>query len=297
MKIKIKKNTHVFGTMLKEGYDAKVGHEAIKRVGRNINLKGIIHEIRFKDSFNFNPKNILTGSRAYLTKSTTSVRDDIVIKRAQHVIKRFQLKDTPASIQKTMKQVLDGKYARTTLIGTKETQKAYYGEVAKKTAKGAGVPKEMGSSRVSSLDTECVANKMLGKLPSAKMLGSAFKSAFLIGAMFSAGTEAVSSYKDFKNSKITGSEYTGKIAYEFAGGGISAGTGTVIATLTTAVAATVGALATAPAWVPALIGIGAGTVTGITVKKGYDLLFAKGKTYIMNKLQLNNQRGAEPLQA
>ncbi len=35
--------------MAKEGYEAKVGLEALSRAGKNIQLKGHVHEILFKE--------------------------------------------------------------------------------------------------------------------------------------------------------------------------------------------------------------------------------------------------------
>lgn len=44
---------------VKEGYEAKVALEALKRVGRNPQIKGVAHEIMIRDSYNVNPLNIL----------------------------------------------------------------------------------------------------------------------------------------------------------------------------------------------------------------------------------------------
>ena len=59
------------GTVAKEGYEASVGARALARAGKCPNLKGHVHEQIFCDKFNMNPRNILEGNHAQLTKSTT----------------------------------------------------------------------------------------------------------------------------------------------------------------------------------------------------------------------------------
>ena len=78
---------------LREAYDVKVGGEALQRAGKCKQLKGIVHEVLYKDKYNANPKNILAGRTAHLTKSNTAQCKDIVITQNGKVVGHRQLKD------------------------------------------------------------------------------------------------------------------------------------------------------------------------------------------------------------
>lgn len=60
-------------------YQGSVVYRAVKRAGHCPNIQGHIFEIMWLDKFNWNIKNMLAGKRAYLTKSPTAPRDDIVV--------------------------------------------------------------------------------------------------------------------------------------------------------------------------------------------------------------------------
>ncbi|HEX3033320.1 MAG TPA: hypothetical protein VHS59_13990 [Bacillota bacterium] len=248
----------------KEGYEAKVAVQALNRVGKNPNIKGVIHEQMFVDKFNITPSNILDGKTAHLTKSTTAVRDDVIVKQAGKIVKRLQLKDTPGSINKTIRQVADGKYQRTVLAGTKETAKQY----AKKA--GTKVTQKMTSTGISSETTSSIAQKALGELPTAKALANVAGKAGIAGAVISGGVEAVSSAKDWYDGTISGGEFAGRVAKEAAGGGISASAGTAAGAVATGLAGTLLATTTAPAWVPVATGVAVAVGVGTAIKKTWD---------------------------
>ena len=147
-----------------ELYEAKVGQEMLARSGRNPQGKGVVHEILFRDRLNADPRNILTGRHAQLTKSPTAVRDDLVTTQHGKVVGRYQLKDTERSIAHTVKQSASGKYQGTQLMGTEETTKAYSAASDKQISK----LQTMNSTGISSRDTERIANKALGKAVSAE---------------------------------------------------------------------------------------------------------------------------------
>ena len=144
---------------MQEAYEAKIGAEMLDRVGHNVNGKGVVHELLYRDKLNVDPSNILQGKHAELTSSTTAIRDDLVVKQGGKVVQRFQLKDTPNSVEKTLQQTCNHKYSGTNLFGTEETTKAYTQKAA---TRGTTVQK-MTSTGISSKDTERIANKALGK--------------------------------------------------------------------------------------------------------------------------------------
>lgn len=259
--------------VVKDIYETKVGLEAAARVGKNPQLKGVIHEVLVKDSFNANPANIINGKEAALSQSTTAVRDDILIKQGGKIIGRMQLKDTPASIAKTVDQVKSGHYAGTKLVGTKETVNAYTNAVSKAADKGVKITQKMSSSKVSSADTARIAGKALGTSAGKLTAGTIAKAAGssgAVGAAISGGVEVISSAKKYHNGEIDGGEFVKNVAKETAGGGLSAAAGSVAATAVATGAATVLAATTAPLWFAPAAGVVAATVVGSAVKKAWD---------------------------
>lgn len=152
------KNYGALGAGAMEAYETAMGREMLDRVGQNSCGKGVVHEILYRDQLNMQPENFLTGTHAKLATSTTAVRDDIIFTRDGKVVGRAQLKDTPASVNKTLQQVINGKYAGTKLMGTQETTAAYG---TKATARG--ITQKMTSTGISSKDTARIADKALGK--------------------------------------------------------------------------------------------------------------------------------------
>lgn len=261
---------------VREAYESKVGLEAVSRAGHNPHLKGIVHEILVKDRINFNPTNILNGTKATMAKSSTAVRDDILLKQGGEIVKRMQLKDTPGSITKTVQQVSNGKYTGTNLLGTKETVKAYNAAIEKAATKGVTVTQKMSNSGISSSDTARIATKTLGNSAGKLTTGSVAKvagSSGVIGGAISGGIELVSSGVKLANGEINGEEFVGNVTKETVGGGLAAAGGSAAATAAAAGAATLLATTAAPVWIPAAIGIGAAVAVGSGIKCLWDSLW------------------------
>ena len=70
----------------RSAYEAKVGVEAVVRSGgKNPQLKGVVHEILYRDSLTMAPKNLASGAKGTLSKSVTAVRDDVLLKQGGSV--------------------------------------------------------------------------------------------------------------------------------------------------------------------------------------------------------------------
>ncbi|ANE56530.1 hypothetical protein [Methylomonas sp. DH-1] len=173
----------------KTTYETSVIKRAVERAGSNPHLKGHIHEIMVKDAKNL--RNLFNGNTTELTKSTTAKTVDLVTKNGGKVVERLQLKDmlSQSGVDKTVKQVLNGQYRSTQLVGTKETT-----ELVNKALEKAGSAKRMTSSGVSSKTTTTLAQRAgasgSGTLQNA-VLQSA-KAGGALGASIGAGIEAAS---------------------------------------------------------------------------------------------------------
>lgn len=173
----------------KTTYEASVINRAVERAGNNPHLKGHIHEIMVKDAKNL--RNLFNGNTTELTKSTTAKTVDLVTKNGGKVVERLQLKDTlsQSGVDKTVKQVLNGQYRSTQLVGTNETT-----ELVNKALEKAGSAKRMTSSGVSSNTTTTLAQRAgasgSGTLGNA-VLQSA-KTGGTLGAGIGAGIEVAS---------------------------------------------------------------------------------------------------------
>ena len=70
----------------RSAYETKVGVEAVVRSGgKNPQLKGVVHEILYRDSLTMAPKNLASGAKGALSKSVTAVRDDVLLKQGGSV--------------------------------------------------------------------------------------------------------------------------------------------------------------------------------------------------------------------
>ncbi len=269
------KRKEIAGAILKEGYEAKIGLEALERAGHCPQLKGHVHEIMFCDKFNLNPLHFLRGQHAELSSSITDPVMDVVIKKSGEVIASAQLKDTvsQAGVRKTVSQIQSGKYSQTTLIGTKETVEKVSGKVSQ----------DIQSSGISTETTSRIADKALGKMPTMSSIGAAAKAGGITGAVVGAGVEAITSAADLvkgrKNIKSTAVDVAkagakgGVIGASAAAvNGLTAGiTGVAIGKLTAtgiggAIAAT-GAGAVVLSAAPVVAGFGAACVAGGAISK------------------------------
>lgn len=257
----------------RKGYEASVGIRAYNRAGNNPQLKGIVHEVAYVDAQNFNPRNLIAGTRAALTKSTNAVRDDVVLMNGGKVVGRVQLKDTPRAISDTVAHVASGQYKGTKLIGTRETTEAYSKAVANAAKKGKNISQKMTSSGISSTDTGRVAIETIGEAAgklAPKAVAKVAASSGLVGAAVSGGVEFISAGRELINDEIDGGEFFGRVAKETASGGLSAAGASALATTASAGAATVLAGTTAAVWGPVAIGVGVTVVAGTAIKKVID---------------------------
>ncbi len=268
------KNNGTKTAVAREMIEGKIGLEAFERAGRNPQLKGVVHETAYKTMYNLDPKHMLNGTKATLSKSTTALRDDILIKKGTSVVGRMQLKDTTNSIGKTIKQVQAGKYARTNLTGTFETVEKF----TKAASKAGNVTQKMSSTGISSLDTARIATKTIGanagKL-TASQLGRVASSSGPVGAVISGGIETISSGVKLAKGEIKGGEFMKNVTKETVGGGISAAGGSVAASAVGAGTATLiagTALASAPI-IPVVAAGAAAIAVGSAIKGIWDSLF------------------------
>lgn len=188
----------------KQVYEGSVASRAVKRAGKNKNLKGHVYEVMTCDQINLKPQNILQKKKAVLTKSPTAMRDDIVVKQGKKVVGRMQLKDTPKGIADTAKKVQSGQYKGTKLVGTKETQKAYQTKVAKMNANGSNITQKMNTNGISSQQTDVIAKKALGGnvIKSGGAIAKQASSAGMAAGVFAGALDAATSVpKVFKGER------------------------------------------------------------------------------------------------
>lgn len=266
-------NKQNYGTVVattRKVYDTKVGLEAFERSGYNPQLKGIVHEVLYKDAQTLNPTNLLNGTKGVLSKSTTAVRDDVLLMNGGSVVGRSQLKDTVQSISKTVKTASSGKYVGTKLMGTKETVAAYDKAVSNLANKGTNITQKMTSTGISSADTSRIAAETIGGKLSTASVAKVAGSSGIAGGVISGGIETLCAGKDFLEGQIDGGEFVGRVAKETVGGGISAAGGSATATVVSAGVATALASTTAPIWIPVAVGIGTAVAVGSVIKGIWD---------------------------
>lgn len=269
-----KKHAHIAHNAVRNGYEAKVIGESLKRAGRNPQLKGVIHEVLIKDGINYNPINAAKGITASLTKNPNARTVDIVVKQGTKVVQRIQAKDTVASVSKTVNQIKSGQYQSARILATKETTKKLSTKLAKD-----GISKTVKSSGISSKTTQALATKagVAGTSGISKAIMTAAKGSALTGAAVGTGFAVYQGVKDLRNYDKDLGEVMLDVGKEAAGGAISAGAagaaatagGAVVAAAiasagivgTTAVVATVAA--------PVVIAIGVGCL----VKSIWDRIF------------------------
>lgn len=239
-------------------YEGSVVSRAFKRGGMNKNLKGHVFEIMTTDKINAKPFNILTGTKAVLTKSKTAVRDDIVVKQGGKIVGRMQLKDTPGGIKDTLARVKSHQYKGTKLVGTKETAKAYKEAVAKSNSSGVKITQKMTTNGISSKQTDLIAKGKLGGSV-VKSSGKIVHQASKVGmqtAVVSAGVGAVVNAGQVLNGNKSVGEAVADVTKNAAIDAVSAGIGDSVATATTIAVACTPA---APLAVPAGIATGVAT--------------------------------------
>lgn len=239
------------GNNLKEIYEGKVIAEARKRAGNNPHLKGHVHEIMLKDKMNVNPKNILQGKKAVLTKNPNAKSADILLKKGGKIVERIQAKDTVSSggVSKTVGQIKKGQYRNSKVFGTEET----VGKLSKP-LKNKNISKPVQSSGIKTETTTRIAVK--AGAGAGKNVGNAVKSSFTSGAVSSAakaggtygaiagaGISTVSGIIDLVNGDREFEEVAVDVVKNTAKGGLSGAAAAGTATVTgAAVSAGVAAL-------------------------------------------------------
>ena len=268
------KNNNQTGTVTAAGrsvYETKVGVEAVVRSGgKNPQLKGVVHEILYRDSLTVAPKNLASGAKGALSKSVTAVRDDVLLKQGGSVVGRAQLKDAVVTADKVARQAAGGKYAGTKLMGTKETVAAYEKAAANLAKNGTKVTQKMTSTGISSADTSRIAAQTIGGSLKAAQLGQAALTSGVTGAVLSGVIETASSGVKLVNGDIDGGEFAANVAQEAVGGYLAAAGGSAAATAAGIGAATLLAGSTAPLWVPGAVAVGAAVAAGSVVKSVWD---------------------------
>ena len=268
------KNNNQTGTVTAAGrsvYETKVGVEAVVRSGgKNPQLKGVVHEILYRDSLTVAPKNLASGAKGALSKSVTAMRDDVLLKQGGNVVGRAQLKDAVASADKVARQAAGGKYAGTKLMGTKETVAAYEKAAANLAKNGTKVTQKMASTGISSADTSRIAAQTIGGSLKAAQLGKAALTSGVTGAVLSGVIETASSGVKLVNGDIDGGEFAANVAQEAVGGYLAAAGGSAAATAAGIGAATLLAGTTAPLWLPGAVGVGAAVAAGSAIKSAWD---------------------------
>lgn len=265
------KSTHMAGSIVQESYEASVAMRALDRAGQCPQLKGHVHELMFCDKYNLDPINLIKGNHAQLTKSNiATMKDVIAMDSSGKVIMHAQLKDTTSAsgAAKTARQIISKHYDKTKVLGTKETVDKVAKKIADKTNQ------QINSSGISSETTSRVANKALGKMPTAAALSSAAKAGGMAGAAFGAGIEAVSSIAviDIAGAGIKGgvtgaaSAAAGSAAAGAAGVAIASATSTAVGGALAAT--TVGAATVAAA--PVVLGFAAACAVGGFISSLFD---------------------------
>jgi hypothetical protein len=266
------------GSVITSTYDKSVIMRAAQRGGKCPNLKGHINEVLTVDKINRNPLNILKGKKAALTKSSTAVRDDIIVKQGEKVVKRIQVKDTPKSITDTVRRVKNGQYRGTNLVGTKETAAAYEKAVASMGKKGKTVTQKMSSNGISSDTTAFLSKQALGgslKGTGKQLIKASSKSA-AFGGVISGGISGISNLVKCKKGEISGKEAAMSTAKETVYGGIASGVGAACDAVTTiAVAST--PLAPAAKLIGTAANVGSCMAVDAILRKGEKIIKRKSK--------------------
>ena len=273
MKRKRSRNIHIHNT-LRQGYEAKVIGESLKRAGNNPQLKGIVHEVMIKDGINYNPVNMVKGVNAALTKSTNAKTVDIVVKQGGKIVGRIQAKDAANSISNVVKQVKSGQYNSATIVGTRETAAKLSARFAKD-----GISKTVKSSGISSKTTQAIAAKagVNGLSGLSKACSTAAKGSAVTGAVVGAGVAVVKGIGELADGSKAGTEVAKDVVKEAAGSGLSAAgagaaatAGGAVVASAVAAAGVTGAAATAlTVGAPVAIAVGVGCL----IKSFWDSIF------------------------
>ena len=203
--------------------------EAIQRVGRGSQLKGVIHEVAIREKRNLTLDALLSGNRTSVTRSPNAKTVDLVTTRNGRVVERIQAKDciSDSCASNVQGRVTNGQYRTARLVGTRETVENF---------KAAGVTKRAHSSGVSSRSTTRAADNAGAKVPNKNLLmnnaldiAGCVGKAGVTGAALAAGAEALGSFRDLRTGAIDGGEYVERIASTGAKAGLDTAVRTTMA--------------------------------------------------------------------
>ena len=215
-----------------ELYLDSVGCESLDRAGNNMQLKGVIHEILFRDKLNLNPVNMWNGKRAMLTRNPHAHAVDVVQMQNGKNVGRYQLKDctSPAGIRDTLTKVRTKKYHSTKLMGTRETVAGY--NKSKTTT-----DQPMESTNISSSRTTRVADNAGVQCKNKDLLwsnlqdiGACSAQSAALGAALSGMSALATGMKRCARGEISKAEVIGNVVIESGRGAVNAG-GTTAAAL------------------------------------------------------------------
>ena len=188
-----------------------MGQEAVRRVGRGSQLKGVIHEVAILEKRNLDPDALLSGTRTSVTRSANARTVDLVTTRDGRVVERLQAKDciSDSCVRQVQDRVAKGQYRTVRLVGTRETVETF---------RTAGVTKRAESSGVSSRSTTRAADNAGAKVPDRNLLlnnaldiAGCAGTAGVTGAALGAAAEALRSVHELCTGEIDGGEYAERV--------------------------------------------------------------------------------------
>ena len=229
---KKRKPSHPTGVRLaqaRETFWDYAGQEAVQRVGRGPQLKGVIHEVVIREQRNLTPDALLRGSRTSLTRSANAKTVDLVTTRNGRVVERLQAKDciSDSCARNVQGRVSSGQYRTARLVGTPETVQKF---------RGAGVTKRAESSGISSRSTTRAADNAGANVPNKNLLANnalniagCVGKASAAGAAFAVGAEMLGNIGDLHRGRLDGAEYLQRAVSTGAEAGLDTAVRTTIA--------------------------------------------------------------------
>ena len=227
-----RKPSHCIGVWLAQARETSwdyVGQEAVQRVGRGAQLKGVIHEVAIREQRNLTPDALLRGSRTSLTRSTNAKTVDLVTTRSGRVVERLQVKDciSDSCARNVQARGSSGQYRTARLVGTQETVENF---------RGAGVTKRAESSGISSRSTTRAADNAGANVPNRNLLvnnaldiSGCVGQASVTGAAFAMGAYMLGNIGELRRGRIDDAEYAERVVLAGANAGLDTAVRTTIA--------------------------------------------------------------------
>lgn len=275
------KRTSTVHSIINSIDDGKVIKEAVDRAGHCKNIKGHIFELLQVKKLNQDPANILRNRHARLTKSPTSIRDDIVMEESGKIIKRFQCKDTTSvsGVSDTVKRIENGQYQRTNVVGTEESSRLINDSLKKK---NINTRTEVQNSGISSKTTELLACQANGANPLNHLdliADHAGKSA-IGGAVVGGGVSAIINGTKLVKGQLEADEAITNVSIDAGKSATAAAVGGAVdVTVTMVVATTPLALVAKP------IGTASGVLAGVATDKTLNCIGNKIDNHYRNSVR------------